>query len=155
MGGIAIFVARAAVIAALVPSRRVAIAVVSAAVIAVVVPPIRIAIAVPVSISVWVAVAISVIWIPPTPPQGKAEVADEDYIIIMMIPIAVPIVPMAATPTLATPIVAVPVAATPALATPCAHSAASERLPASSRHRTKMAASAAAPAASTTATAPA
>src|SRR5213592_2845284 len=141
MGGIAIFVARAAVIAALVPSRRVAIAVVSAAVIAVVVPPIRIAIAVPVSISVWVAVAISVIWIPPTPPQGKAEVADEDYIIIiMMIPIAVPIVPMAATPTLATPF---------------AHSAASERLPASSRHRTKMAASAAAPAASTTATAPA
>src|SRR6266700_3609253 len=98
MGGIAIFVARAAVIAALVPSRRVAIAVVSAAVIAVVVPPIRIAIAVPVSISVWVAVAISVIWIPPTTPQGKAEVADEDYIIIiMMIPIAVPIVPMAAT----------------------------------------------------------
>src|SRR5437667_8678867 len=136
MGGIAIFVARAAVIAALVPPRRVAIAV-------------------PVSISVWVAVAISVIWIPPTPPQGKAEVADEDYIIvIMMIPIAVPIVPMAATPTLATPIVAVPVAATPALATPCAHSAASERLPASSRHRTKMVASAAAPAASTTATAP-
>src|SRR5438034_10036162 len=125
MGGIAIFVARAAVIAVLVPSRRVAIPVVSAAVIAVVLPPNRIAIAVPVSISGWVAVAISVIWVPPTPPQGKAEVADEDYIIIiMMIPIAVPIVPMAATPTLATPIVAVPVAATPALATPCAHSAA-------------------------------
>src|SRR5438128_11224556 len=109
MGGIAIFVARAAVIAVLVPSRRVAIPVVRAAVIAVVVPPIRIAIAVPVSISAWVAVAISVIWIPPTPPQGKAEVADAAYIIIIiMIPIAGPIFPMAATPTLPTSTFSVP-----------------------------------------------
>ena len=94
--------------------------------------PIRIAVA----ISVRIPVSIISIWVPPppgrtptpAPPPGKAEAADEDDAIVIMIMVNEVIRMMIP--------IAVPVAAIPR-----AHSAASERLPASRRHRTEMLAS--------------
>src|SRR6266480_991799 len=121
--------------------------------IAVVVPLIAVAVsvrvAVTIAVPVRVVVTIAVISVWKTPaPERKAEAADENVIIIIMVmaPIAIPIAsaPALPTPITAVPIAAAPSAAPPTLATPCAHSAASKRVPATRWHRSEMPATVAA-----------
>jgi len=99
----------------------------------IIIVPVSVWVTITIVVSVWVAVAvISVRISPPPAPVRKAEAADEDDVIIIMIVVMAPIAsaPALPAPIAAAPIATAPGAAPPTLATPCAHSTASKRVPA-------------------------